>query len=146
MTREKKMRKASVISALALAIIPVAFSAVSAGAAQQNLFTGSAGSIQVTAAVPTSIPVFDWHELNNGCLSTAPVCNAPDPESVSTAQLTAELSYLKAHSYHTISAAQYLAWAEGSRPTLPANPVLLIADNGINNFLSGAQKILEADG
>ena len=56
---------------------------------------------------PSSIPVFDWHELNNGCDPTAPVCNAADPESVSTAQLTAELAYLKAQGYQTISALQY---------------------------------------
>jgi hypothetical protein len=30
--------------------------------------------------------------------------------------------------------------------TLPANPILLIADNGIENFLAGAQSILKSDG
>ena len=103
-------------------------------------------TVAAAGSVPTSIPVLAWHELNNGCASTAPICNAADPESVSTAQLTAELSYLVTHGYHTVTPSQYVAWTEGSQALLPANPILLVADNGIEPFLSGAQPILKADG
>jgi hypothetical protein len=103
-------------------------------------------TVSVAGAVPTSIPVIDWHELNNGCASTVAVCNASDVESVSTAQLTAELAYLVTQGYHTVSATQYEAWTEGSQTLLPLNPIFLIADNGILPFLSGAQPILQADG
>jgi hypothetical protein len=95
---------------------------------------------------PTAIPVLTWHELNNGCLPSAIICNAADPESVSTTQLTNQLSYLAAQGYHTVTAAQYRAWETGQAPPLPSNPVLLVADNGIYNLLSGAQSILAADG
>jgi hypothetical protein len=102
--------------------------------------------VTVAGSVPTSIPVLDWHELNNGCASTLAVCNGPDVESVSTAQLTAELSYLVSQGYHTVTPAQYEAWTEGSQTPLPTNPILLVADNGIEGFLAGAQPILQADG
>jgi hypothetical protein len=103
-------------------------------------------TVTVAGAVPNSIPVLDWHELNNGCESTAVVCNASDPESVSTTQLTGELSYLVSQGYHTVTPAQYESWTEGAPTLLPLNPILLIADNGILPFLSGAQPILKADG
>ena len=76
----------------------------------------------------------------------APVCNAADPESVSTAQLTAELAYLKAQGYQTITPPQYEQWTEGLNPRLPAKPMFLVDDNGIENFLAGAQPVLAADG
>jgi hypothetical protein len=97
-------------------------------------------------STPAQIPVLDWHELNNGCSPTAAVCNASDPESVSTAQLTAELGYLKAQGFHTVTPKQYLDWVEGVSVSLPSNPILLVADNGIENFLAGAEPILNADG
>ena len=91
------MRKSIVTAIIAVATI------VCSGAA---LFVGvgaaSSAGASVVSAEPSSIPVFDWHELNNGCDPTVPVCNAADPESVSSAQLTAELAYLKAQGYQTI--------------------------------------------
>jgi hypothetical protein len=116
-----------------------------------GLFSGalSAGAAPAPVPVPpvvTSIPVLTWHELNNGCSAQSAVCSATDPESVSTAQLTAELAYLKTNNYHSVTAAQYLAWTQGKTVALPANPVLMVADNGIFNFLSGAQSVLRADG
>ena len=135
------MRKSIVTAIIAVATI------VCSGAA---LFVGvgaaSSAGASVVPAEPSSIPVFDWHELNNGCDPTAPVCNAADPESVSTAQLTAELAYLKAQGYQTITALQYEQWTEGLNPRLPAKPMFLVDDNGIENFLAGAQPVLAADG
>jgi len=136
------MRKLLVAATFATATV------LGAGAA---LFVGAAtpaASASLLSPGPTSIPVLDWHELDNGCASTDPVCNAPDPESVSTAQLTAELSYLKSQGYQTITPAQYEAWVEGKGTglNLPAKPIFLVADNGIENFLAGAQSILASDG
>ena len=116
---------AGVIVALGLALMP----ALTAGAAARP-------------ALPTTIPVLDWHELNNGCLPSAAVCNATDPESVSTAQLTAELGWLRSEGYNSISASQYLTWAEGKNVSLPSNPIFLVADNGIEPFLVGAAPVL----
>jgi hypothetical protein len=129
-----------------MTIILGAVSAMAAGASEPNSANASGPAASAKVALPTSIPVLDWHELNNGCASTVPVCNASDPESVSTTQLKAELSYLKSQNDHTITPAQYMAWTKGAKTTLPANPILLVADNGIENFLAGAQPILKSDG
>jgi hypothetical protein len=93
-----------------------------------------------------AVPVLVYHEMNNGCAPSAPVCEAKDPETVSTAQLTAELAYLLKAGYRTISLAQYEAWLRDPSTLLPARPILLTADNGIRNFLQGAQPVLERDG
>jgi len=131
-------RLPAVVGAMLLVIVGTltAFGASTAGASGLGGFPGEA----------TSIPVLDWHELNNGCAATVAVCDASDPESVSTAQLTAELGYLKAQGYHTVTSLQYEEWAEGLPVALPPNPIFLVADNGIENFLAGAQPILAADG
>jgi len=105
------------------------------------------------AAKVTEIPVLAYHEMNNGCLPSAtdptgdsdPVCNSGDPEDVSTAQFTAEMAYMSAQGYHTITLAQYNNWLSNPGTSLPAKPFLITADNGISNFLEGAQPILLAD-
>lgn len=100
----------------------------------------------VTYTTASSVPVLVYHEMNNGCDSTAPVCVAKDPETVSTTQFTNEMSYLVKAGYHTINLTQYNAWLNDGKIKLPAKPVLITADNGIGNFLEGAQPILEHDG
>jgi hypothetical protein len=134
------MRKSLVTAIIAVATI------VSSGAALVVGIGASSAGASLAPSEPTSIPVFDWHELNNGCAPTVPVCNAADPESVSTAQLTAELAYLKAQGYQTITPLQYEQWTEGLNPRLPAKPMFLVDDNGIENFLAGAQPVLASDG
>jgi len=141
-----KLHAAASIALIALFGATLAVTAGAAGATTSVSSNASVPETSVTTAVPSSIPVLDWHELNNGCKKTVAVCNAADPESVSTAQLTAELSYLKDQGYHTVSATQYVDWTEGSHAALPSNPILLVADNGIESFLAGAQPILRADG
>jgi hypothetical protein len=123
----------------------IAVAALASTAATVFVSADPAGAVKTSPTPPASIPVLDWHELNNGCAATAPVCNASDPESVSTAQLTAELAYLKAQGYQTITPAQYKAWAKGQSVSLPAKPVFLVDDNGIENFLAGAEPVLAAD-
>ena len=90
----------------------------------------------------TNVPVLTYHEMNNGCAATAAICNATDPESVSTAQFTNEMNYLVSAGYHTISLGQYEAWLGNPDTRLPQKPILLTDDNGIANFLLGAQPIL----
>jgi hypothetical protein len=110
--------------------------------ARQSAVTQTA----VTHATVASIPVLVYHEMNNGCQPTAPVCIASDPETVSTTQFTDEMSYLAKSGYHTVNLAQYDAWLRNEKTPLPAKPVLITADNGIGNFLEGAQPILKRDG
>jgi hypothetical protein len=93
-----------------------------------------------------SVPVLVYHEMNNGCAPAAPVCTANDPETVSTAQFSSEMAYLVKAGYHSVSLAQYTAWLKNGRTLLPSRPVLITADNGIGNFLQGAQPVLAADG
>jgi len=99
----------------------------------------------VVSGTVTNIPVLAYHELNNGCATTSDPCNASDPESVSTKQLTNQLVWLKAQGYHSITMTQYLSWLAGDY-TGPTKPFLIIFDNGIDNLLSGAQPILKAEG
>ena len=71
---------------------------------------------------------------------------AADPETVSTAQFTAEMAYLARAGYHTVTMAQYIAWLGNGKTELPVKPILITADNGIFSFLDGAQEILARDG
>jgi hypothetical protein len=95
----------------------------------------------VTYHAAASVPVLVYHEMNNGCPPSARTCVAADPETVSTAQF-----YLVKAGYHTVTLSQYERWLAHPRTRLPARPVLLTADNGIGNFLTGAQPILARDG
>lgn len=101
------------------------------------------GSTQAGAA---GIPVLVYHEMNNGCAASAPVCHAHDPESVSTTQFAGQMAYLHAQGYHTVTLNQYLSWLADPHTVLPRKPVLLTDDNGIGNFLQGAQPILARNG
>ena len=93
----------------------------------------------------TNIPVLAYHEMNNGCAATSLVCDSADPEDISTTQFTNEMAYMVAQGYHTVTIAQYEAWLANPNAALPAKPFLITVDNGIGNFLQGAQPILLAD-
>lgn len=100
-----------------------------------------------TYTVASNIPVLVYHEMNNGCQPTDKVCNNnKDPETVSTTQFTNEMTYLVNNGYHTITLAKYDDWLANSKMLLPSKPILLTADNGIGNLLTGAQPILHHDG
>jgi len=108
-------------------------------------YRGAEGPLVAGAA---SVPVLVYHEMNNGCAASDQVCEphvyggVSDPESVSSAQFGAQLRYLRAAGYHTVTMAQYLAWIRDAGTPLPTKPILLIADNGIGPFLESAQPIL----
>ena len=98
----------------------------------------TAGATPTRTPTPvTNIPVFVYHELNNGCAATTAVCNGTDPESVSTAQMTAQLAYMHAQGYRTINLTQYIAWGCRQTAGLPPKPFLITYDNGIGNLLQG---------
>src|ERR1035437_9375685 len=93
-----------------------------------------------------AIPVIVYHEMDNGCKASAVTCRSKDPESVSTAQFTGEMAWLVRAGYHSVTLSQYTAWLGNAKTTLPDKPVLITADNGIGNFLTGAQPVLARDG
>ena len=92
------------------------------------------------------VPVLVYHEMNNGCQATAARCVSGDPETVSAAQFRTEMNYLVNSGYHSVTLAQYEKWLANPAYRLPARPVLLTVDNGIGNFLEGAQPVLARDG
>jgi hypothetical protein len=109
------------------------------------------------------IPVLAWHQVIGGvaatpaedviwnfgrdCKPSAAVCDAPgNPETVSLAQLGAELGWLKQQGYHSITAAQYYAWDEGKRVALPSRPILLTIDDGTLNSYVNVTAVLQEYG
>ena len=92
-----------------------------------------------------SIPVISWHQMDNGCAAAAALCTSPGyaGTNVTQRQFYDEISWLYTHGYRTITADQYVAWASGQNPLLPAKPVLLTVDDGIANFYAGATPVLK---
>jgi hypothetical protein len=88
------------------------------------------------------VPVLVYHEMDNGCKATAVLCTPDDIESVSKRQFTAEMQWLSSNGYHTVTLVQYLAWLSNSSTRLPPKPFLITVDNGIGNFLTGAEPVL----
>jgi hypothetical protein len=150
-TKRRRAAVAVVIAAIigAVVALSVIVTVDSIGQSNPAAAAASAGpSIHIPrAAVPTqagvtNIPVLTYHEMNNGCAATAAICDATDPESVSTTQFSNEMNYLGSAGYHTVSLAQYEAWLADPDTRLPRKPILLTDDNGIGNFLVGAQSML----
>jgi hypothetical protein len=50
--------------------------------------------------------------------------------------------YLFSTGYHTVTLSQYIDWLANGSTKLPSKPILITADNGIFNFLNGAQETL----
>jgi len=82
--------------------------------------------------------------------STTPVAAVPvlslDSTTMTLSQFQAELSYLVAQGYNTISAASYVSWAEGAVVALPANPILLTVTGGNDVLLAAVTPYLVSDG
>ncbi len=106
----------------------------------------SASRAATPAPAIANVPVLVYHELDNGCAAAAPVCDASDPESVSSAQMTAQLRWMYSEGYRTINLTQYLAWLKGNTAGLPAKPLLITYDNGIGDLLQGSVPILRSFG
>ena len=141
----------ALLSAFALGVLALA-GAAAMGAAEQQPPTVAlpnpvAGIRQLPLLDPgggpaAAVPILVYHEMNNGCAPTAPVCSGRDPETVSTRQFTDEISWLYRSGHHAITLTQYLTWLRHPTAALPARPILITFDNGIENLLRGAQPIL----
>jgi hypothetical protein len=93
---------------------------------------------------PRGITVLAYHQLDNGCAATALMCNRSGAgrEILSERQFYEQMSYLHSHGYHTITDVQYDRWATHKPVALPAKPVLLTVDDGIDNFFAPATAVL----
>jgi hypothetical protein len=118
---------------------PSSASGAASSSAEDSAWTPAAAPVVRNV---TSVPVIVWHEMNNGCQPQDPTCIAHDPETVSSRQFGAELGWLHQQGYHTVTMSQYVGWTEDEHAPMPGKPVLLVADNGIGNFLLGAQPYL----
>lgn len=96
----------------------------------------------VPLTTAAQVPVLVYHEMDNDCPASGATCPSHDYETVSTAQFTAEMAWMYSQGYHTITLPQYLAWLEDRSAPLPSKPFLITVDNGINDFLEGAQPVL----
>jgi len=157
LTRRRRIMSAALIS---LVIVVAFFAGAVAVSVARDAPAPAAGTLTAASVTPdlqavarvasrrvadsltAQIPVLVYHEMNNGCKAAAPVCLSHDYETVSTAQFRAEMSWMYGQGYHTVTLAQYLAWLRDSRTLLPPKPFLITVDNGIGNFLDGAQPVL----
>lgn len=94
------------------------------------------GKLVFSAEVPQDgvfLPVVMYHSVT------------PDIQSayqVTAEQLEADLAYLTAHGYETVSVSELLAYTSGTG-TLPPHPVMLTFDDGFYNNLSLVLPLLE---
>jgi len=157
--RRRRLAVSAALAALTLAVLGIAawsaWPSLSRPAARPGSTAATTGSTAVPATLPRpvpgvatakAIPVLVYHEMDNGCQPAAVTCKAPDPETVSTTQFTAEMAWLARTGHHSVTLTQYEAWLADGKTKLPAKPVLITADNGIGNFLTGAQPVLERYG
>lgn len=105
-----------------------------------------ASSTVATSSVhPREIPVLAYHQLDNGCAATAVMCNrtGAGAEVLSERQFYDQMSYLHAQGYRTITDTQYVLWARHKAVALPAKPILLTVDDGIDNFYAPGTAVLQ---
>lgn len=102
--------------------------------------------VALVVATPSSIPVLVYHQIDTGCAPLAAQCNSTEVETSSEKQFGENLNWLYRQGYRTITMSQYVLWTEGKPEELPAKPVLLTADNGIEGFLTAATPLLQRYG
>ena len=86
----------------------------------------------------TRLPIVMYHHISRN----AGKWNA---YVVSLSEFTADLDYLAAHGWHSITVRNLLDWYEG-RFTMPEKPFLLTFDDGFESTLSYAEPLLESHG
>lgn len=79
-------------------------------------------------------------------LSAAATAAGTDIDSLSQTQFAAELAWLKAQGYHSVTPAQYLSWDTGKAVTLPSKPILITVDDGIEDFYADGTSVLQKYG
>lgn len=105
-----------------------------------------ASSTAATSSVhPREIPVLAYHQLDNGCAAAALMCDRTGAgvEILSQHQFYDQMSYLHAQGYRTITDTQYDLWATHKTVALPAKPILLTVDDGIDNFYAPGTEVLQ---
>jgi hypothetical protein len=111
---------------LAFCAVACLFSVVYTGALSwntvQSLFSPkpAAAMVVVESTTVTRIPVLLYHGI------VSPDDKAEN--SVTLAAFRAQMNYLHANGYQTISPEQYVEWYEGKHPLLPAKPILITFD------------------
>lgn len=93
-------------------------------------------AIYALYARPAGIPVLNYHQINDHNKSAL---------TVSSLQFAAQMDYLAASGYHTITVAELADALEKGRP-LPEKPVLLTFDDGYQDNYDIAYPILKAHG
>ena len=93
---------------------------------------------------PREIPVLAYQQLDNGCAATALMCDrtGAGAEVLSERQFYDQMSYLHSQGYSTITDTQYVRWATHKAVALPAKPILLTVDDGIDNFYAPGTAVL----
>jgi hypothetical protein len=86
-------------------------------------------------AVPKQIPVLCFHGI--GTPSSRP--GAVDYYNTTPDNFRAEMAYLAAHGYSTITPQQYANWQHGVRQLLPAKPILLTFDDAFTSDAAATQ-------
>lgn len=129
---------AAVLALAMWSVVGVTFASSTPSAAPLKIYHATGVKYERAKAVPVLV----YHEMNNGCKASAPVCKAGDPETVSSTQFHNEMYYLFSSGFHTVTLQQYLTWLADGRTKLPSKPILITADNGIFSFLNGAQETL----
>ncbi len=93
---------------------------------------------------PREIPVLAYHQLDNGCAATALMCgrSGAGAEVLSEHQFYDQMSYLHSQGYSSITDSQYVRWATHQPVALPAKPILLTVDDGIDKFYAPGTAVL----
>lgn len=107
-------------------------------AASEPIEAGFIGTNPVIAAAlqpgglgHLTVPVLMYHHIGSW----------PSPYSVATANFVAQLDWLQAHGYHSVTLQQVFAALYGPS-ALPANPVVISIDDGYPDAASGAVPVL----
>ena len=100
--------------------------------------TASASAAQPQDGEPLRLPIVMYHHVSRHTER----CN---DYVVSEAELRADLEWLRAHGYETVSTAQLSAWAEGMG-TLPKKPCMITFDDGFESVLAYAEPLLREYG
>lgn len=96
---------------------------------------GAGGAAAVFSAPLRTLPVIMYHSVREGRSGIGKY-------TVSADSVRSDLEYLYSHGYETVTAAELIAWVDGSFE-LPQKPVLLTFDDGFYDNLSCLLPVLE---
>ena len=108
--------------------LPAGMHTVSAIVTDNAGNTTTAAPLQIKTGPIVYVPVLNYHGIEG------PLDSAPDIYDETSAEAGAELAYLKANGYQSITIGQYETWLKSN--TLPAGitkPVLITVDDGLTD-------------